>query len=307
MHVPQDSEIYQNFRKAGRIAAKARIFGRSLIKPGVSLLEVTEAVENKILDLGAGMAFPPQISLNSTAAHNCADDKDPTVFSEGDLIKLDVGAHVEGAIGDTATTIYLGSNQDEGAKLQKAADAALAGAVKALRAGVSPGEIGAAIEAAVKGFEGCTPVKNLCGHGLGIYKIHTPPSIPNYDTGSRSPLNETVVAIEPFVTTGVGMIYESGAANIFMISGEAPIRMPETKKIFNYLKSEYGTLPFTTRWLLKKFPAFQAKMALQQLVSAGVLTAYPPLVEKSKALVAQAEFTVYIGEKSHVLTIPDDD
>ena len=92
-----------------------------------------------------------------------------------------------------------------------------------------------------------------------------------------------------------------------MIHAQKPIRMPATKNVFNFLKKTYGTLPFTTRWLYEHFQPFQVKTALHQLVQMGVLTPYPPLVEKTGAPVAQSEFTVYIGDLCEALTVPGDD
>nr|MCK4930102.1 M24 family metallopeptidase [Nanoarchaeota archaeon] len=81
-----DKETFDAYVKAGRIAAQARDYGKSLIKIGASLLEVTEKIEKRILELGGEFAFPPQISLNDIAAHYCASPDDKTVFTEGDLV-----------------------------------------------------------------------------------------------------------------------------------------------------------------------------------------------------------------------------
>jgi methionyl aminopeptidase len=52
-----DDEVYENYLLAGRIAAEARDYGKSLIRSGVSFLEVAESVESKILEKNAGIAF----------------------------------------------------------------------------------------------------------------------------------------------------------------------------------------------------------------------------------------------------------
>ena len=97
--------------RSGRIAAEAREYGKTLIKVNASLLEVTEKIENKIISLGGSFAFPPQLSRNEIAAHYNALCNDTLIFQEGDVVKLDLGVHVNGAIGDTACTIDLGENK----------------------------------------------------------------------------------------------------------------------------------------------------------------------------------------------------
>ena len=100
-------EIYQSYLKAGRTAAEALHYGRSLIKPGVTYYEVAEAVEAKIRQLGCDLAFPCNISRNEIAAHYTPPAGDETVFTENDIIKLDVGAQHNGYVGDNALTVDL--------------------------------------------------------------------------------------------------------------------------------------------------------------------------------------------------------
>src|SRR3989344_7751960 len=97
----------KDWKKAGNIAKEALIYGKGLIKVDASVLEVVEKVEKKIFDLGGKPAFPTQISINEMAAH-FTPIKDELKFKAGDVVKLDVGAHVNGAIGDNALTVDFG-------------------------------------------------------------------------------------------------------------------------------------------------------------------------------------------------------
>ena len=92
----------ETWKKAANIAAEAREFGKSLIRPGANFLEVSRKIEEFIEKKGARPGFPVQLSVNSLAAHYTAHPEDTSVFKEGDLVKLDLGAHIEGYIGDTA-------------------------------------------------------------------------------------------------------------------------------------------------------------------------------------------------------------
>src|SRR3989344_4676111 len=95
----------ETWKKAAKIASEAREYGKTLIKPGANFLEVSRKIEEYIGKKGAQPGFPVQLSINSVAAHYTALPDDQSIFNEGDLVKLDLGAHIDGYIGDTALTI----------------------------------------------------------------------------------------------------------------------------------------------------------------------------------------------------------
>ncbi len=276
--------------KAGEIAKEAREYGRSLVIVGAKLLEVSEKIEDKIFELGGKPAFPAQLSINSTAAHYNAMIGDETEFKEGDLIKLDVGVHVNGAIGDTACTIDLGENS----ALVKASEDALAAAIELAKPGVEVREIGAAISKTIRDA-GFSPIKNLGGHGLAPYSVHTSPSIPNFDNGDKTKLKDGEhIAIEPFATDGEGAVVEGAGSEIYLFKGKKPVRDMNSRKILVYIETEYNGLPFAKRWLTKKFKG--VNMAFTLLERAGAIYQYPRLVEKKKGMVAQTEHSLIVGK-----------
>ena len=284
-------------RKACKIAAEAREYGKSLIKPGASLLDVTEKIEAKIFDLGGFLAFPSQISFNEQAAHNYPSFDDKTVFKE-QLVKLDIGVHIDGNIADTACTIDLSGKHE---KLVKASVDAVDAAIRVIHPEITLAEVGKAIEAAISAY-GYNPVKNLCGHGLGEYQVHLQPSVPNYDNKSPIKLKKgQLIAIEPFATLGVGFIEERGDANVFMMIKKGNARDLIARQILNEIK-QYNDLPFAKRWLVKKFPINKLDYGLRILVRDGLVKEYPPLVEKSNGLVSQHEHTIIVDETPEVLT-----
>src|SRR3989338_11174798 len=101
-----DQETLNNYIKAGRIAAEVLQYEKNLIKPGASMIEVLDKVENKILALGGEPAFPSQISCDDCAAHFCPTKETDIIFKEH-VCCLDVGVHVNGCIGDNALTVDL--------------------------------------------------------------------------------------------------------------------------------------------------------------------------------------------------------
>ncbi|MGM5485139.1 MAG: type II methionyl aminopeptidase [Nanobdellota archaeon] len=284
-------------KEAGQIAAKVREHAKEIIKPGMTLLEATEILEKKIYDLGAEPAFPVTMSLNSVAAHYAADIDDDTVL-EDQVIKVDVGAHVDGYIGDTAVTIDLSG---EYTKLLEATEEALENAIKKAKPGAKLGEIGRAIQETLAGY-GFSPIKNLSGHGVAQYDAHTSPSIPNYDTGSEKTLEKGMsIAIEPFGTDGQGLIKESDNPTIYSQASDRQIRSMMARKVLKEIK-KFNGLPFNYRWLTEKFSKGQVKLAIRQLEQAGIIRGHPPLPEVADGMVAQFEHTLYIDDETEVTT-----
>ncbi len=287
----------EDWKKAGSIAAEALQLGKSMIKPGVKLLDVAEAVENKIKELGAAPGFPTNISLNHVAAHYTPLHNDEKVFSD-EIVKLDVGVSYKGAIGDTACTIDLSGENEE---LVKASEEALQNVLEMIKPGVTLSEIGKVVEETItgKGFE---PIRNLSGHGLGRFSVHSPPTIPNYDTGDETALEKgQIIAIEPFATTGEGHITETEQAEIFQYNEKKPVRSAFARILLKDIE-KFNGLPFCIRWLTKKHPLFKVNFALKELIRAGVIKAYPTLPEKKHGLVSQSEHSIIVDDPVIVLT-----
>lgn len=295
-------ERYEALKKAGHINAACRAFGVKLIKPGVKLLDVVEQIEQKIKEMGGGMAFPVQISLNDVAAHYCPSVCDETVFSDGDIAKLDVGVHIDGHVADGATCVDLGGHEDLAQASRKALDAA----IKVVRDGACICDVGRAIQDVAEHF-GVKPVRNLCGHGLAQWIVHGPPSIPNYDNGNKTTLHAgQLIAIEPFMSLGAGMIYEEENSEVFMLISSKPVRNMLTRKVHDEIKKFHG-LPFTPRWLLSKFPKTQVEYALRDLLKQGLCKSYGPLVDREHGLISQSEHSMIICDgKADVLTVEEE-
>ena len=282
--------------KAGKIASKALQKGLKLIKKEKSIVEILDEIEEYILNKNAGLAFPAQISLNHVAAHQCSTDINE-LLKETDLVKLDVGAEINGYIGDNARTISLNNNNE----LIKASDKALNEALKIAKPGTTIKEIGSVIQKEIE-EQGFKPIRNLSGHGLEKYNLHSKPSVPNIKTNDNTELKENqVVAIEPFATDGMGLIYESGNPTIFSVINSKPVRSLITRNVLKEIQ-KYKNLPFTTRWLYRKFGEGRTNFAINELKQKNIITSHPPLVEQGKGLVSQSEHTVIIKDKPIITT-----
>ena len=188
-------DVLDRYREAGRIAHRVLSTGVGMVRPGAGVLETVEALEAMVLEADAGLAFPLNCSFNEAAAHDTASEDDERVFSQGDLVKLDLGVHLDGYVADTAVTIDLGDH----AELVLASRTALDAAIAHARPGVTTGELGAAIQAAIEGY-GFRPVANLTARSRTSSPPRAP-SVPNVATGG-SVMEGQVVAIEPFASTG---------------------------------------------------------------------------------------------------------
>lgn len=286
-------EILDKYLEAGRIASKILLEGAHGIRVGTSYLELVESIEAQVIEQGAALAFPVNLSLNEDAAHDTASRDDPRLFAKGDVAKLDLGVQIDGYIADTATTVDLGTNS----LLLQASAAALEAAIKKVRPGATSGELGTAVQTEIE-TRGYRPVSNLTGHGLDRYVQHTSPTIPNIASNGGVRLEEGMVfAIEPFATTGSGHVGEKARREIFSQISSKPVRIPAGRAVLDRIKDRHG-LPFARRWLGER----KMDLALNALIRAQVLHGYPVLSDIPGSLVSQAEHTVIVTADGCIIT-----
>jgi methionyl aminopeptidase len=289
-----EDEVYEKYKLAGKIAADAREFCKELIKPGVSYLEIVNKIESKILNAGAGLAFPVNIAINEIAAHFSPKHNDRLIFNEEDIVKLDIGAHVDGYIADTAITIEVETNYSN--DLIKASSEALEVAINLIKPGADIAEIGATVQETIISY-GFKPIDNLTGHSMQRYLLHAGISIPSVANTVQNATLKTgdVLAIEPFATTGAGHVTSGGGSNIYLCKDSVNprlIRDKRSKLIFDKVKNKFKTLPFAQRWFEEQFS--NSNSVLRKLSFLGLLKHYPQLIDAKKGIVSQKEHTVIL-------------
>jgi len=99
----EEDEI-SKYREAGKIASEVMEEAKDMVEPGTRLLDIAETVEDRIEEEGGKPAFPCNISINEKAAHYTPSEEDDTVIEDGDVVKVDLGVHINGYIADMATT-----------------------------------------------------------------------------------------------------------------------------------------------------------------------------------------------------------
>jgi len=292
--MPVDGDL-DLWRRAARISAEVRELGARLLVPGASRRAVAEAIEESIRARGAQPAFPANLSRNQEAAHYTPSPDDDLRFAEGDLVKVDVGAHLDGRIADTAKTVEVGGSHRYAHLIRAVTEAVQAG-ISRVHVGVSVEEISAAIEEAIH-RRGVKPVANLTGHTIERYLLHAGTSIPNVRGGPARTLAEgEIVAIEPFATNGAGSIENGPYGNILRFRTSPGGVASELAPLFE----RFRTLPFTTRWI--DDPHVTASLRRHR----RLLQTYPVFVESGGGWVAQAEHTILVtATGAEVLTALD--
>ncbi len=294
-----DQDALDGIIKAGAVTREARQLGAGLIAEGVSLLSVAEETEAYIRKKGAKPAFPVNISINQIAAHYTPASNDTSTFRRGDVVKLDVGAHVNGYMGDTAITIEVGTRN--WASLIDAPSKALSMAIQMIGDGIPVSAIGGTIERGIRS-NGFVPIRNLAGHEIKRHNLHSGLSISNYDDGNTTRVrNDMLLAIEPFATNGAGEVDNAKPGNIYILQRDREIKDAGANRLFGMIKEEFGSLAFCERWCTALDP--KASAHLRTLVRYGAIYAYPILTEVRGGMVSQTEHTILItGSRAQVTT-----
>lgn len=305
---------WNDFRKGAEIHRRVRKYAKNHIKPGMGMTEIANIIEDAIRTFAdesdtkvAGVGFPTGLSLNDIAAHYTPNAGDNVILNYDDVMKVDIGVHVNGHIVDCAFTHTFNPKYDG---LLEAVKAATNTGIKEAGIDVRLCDIGEAIQEVMESHEveldgKVYPVKclrNLNGHSIGDYIIHAGKTVPIVKNDDVTKMEEgETFAIETFGSiNGYGMVLTEGevshyARNTEMSDTEASgaLRFESAKQLLKVIDKNFGTLPFCRRYL-DRIGQEKYLFALNNLVKAGVINDYPPLVEKSGAYTAQWEHTILL-------------
>jgi methionyl aminopeptidase len=207
MIIGKSKKEIQKMRAAGRVAGGVLQELRRMVAPGISTLELDQAAEKMIRDAGAlptfkgyhGFPYSICASVNEQVVHGFPSKYE---LKDGDIFSIDIGATLEGYVGDTATTVPVGNVDPELLKLIKVTEECLDRAIAQCYDGKHLGDIGWAVQEHAESH-GYSIVREYVGHGIGR-KMHEDPQIPNYGTPGKGVRikNGYVLAIEPMVNLG---------------------------------------------------------------------------------------------------------
>jgi methionyl aminopeptidase len=265
-----NSDYLTDYRQAAETHRQVRQWAQKSIKPGQTLTEIANGIEDSVrrllghdgLSEGdgiiAGMGFPLGLNLDEIAAHYSPNAGNKIVLQQNNVMKIDIGVHVNGRIVDSAWTMAFDPMYDN--LLAAVKDACHTG-VREAGIDVRLGELGGYIQETMESYE-CEingtiypikPIRGLNGHTILPYSIHGTKSVPSIKTNDTTKMEEgDVFAIEPFGSTGNGRVYDQGEVSHYALRSDAPqvdLRLSSAKSLLNVIKKNFSTLPFCRRYL----------------------------------------------------------
>jgi methionyl aminopeptidase len=207
MIIGKSKKELEKMRAAGHLVGLVREELRKLVEPGVATIEIDRAAEKMIRDAGAlptfkgyhGFPYSICASVNEQVVHGFPSDYK---LKEGDIFSIDCGVTLDGFVGDTATTVPVGTVSDELLALVRVTEECLDRAIEQCRAGKHLGDIGAAVQQHAEAH-GYSVVRDYVGHGIGR-RMHEDPQIPNYGKPGQGAKIRSgyVFAVEPMINLG---------------------------------------------------------------------------------------------------------
>ncbi|KAJ2533560.1 Methionine aminopeptidase 2 [Coemansia sp. RSA 1937] len=296
-----------DLRRAAEVHRQVRRHAQCVIRPGMDLTTIADMIENGTRTLveangfESGIGFPTGLSINHCAAHYTPNAGDHVVIQNDDVLKVDFGVHVNGHIIDSAFTM---SWNDRYAPLLNAVKDATNTGIREAGIDVRLCDVGAAIQEVMESYEielnGKTipikPIRNLCGHNIGPYKIHSGKSVPIVANGDQTRMEEgELFAIETFGSTGNGYVHEEGVCSHYAKNDGAYTspRIPSAKKLLQTITKNFGTLPFCRRYI-DRLGESHYYLGLKTLVDSDIVMAYPPLCDVEGSYTAQFEHTLLL-------------
>lgn len=309
-----NNDFLNEYREGAEVHRQVRRWAQKNIKPGQSLTQIAEGIEDGTRaltghpgleegdNIKGGVGFPTGLSINHCAAHYTPNAGNKMILGEKDVMKVDFGVHINGRIVDSAFTMAFDPMFDN--LLAAAKDATNTG-VREAGIDVRMSDIGAAIQETMESYEveinGTTyPVKsirNLNGHDIVQYSIHGGKSVPIVKGGDQTKMEEgEVFAIETFGSTGKGYVKDDMETSHYAKRADAPnvaLRVSSARSLLNVITKNFGTLPFCRRYL-DRLGQEKYLLGLNNLVSAGIVEAYPPLCDIKGSYTAQFEHTILL-------------
>jgi methionyl aminopeptidase len=315
------SSIVPDLREGAIVHRRVRKWAmENIIKPGVNLFEMCNAIEDAVRRLSGyepvtrGLAFPCGCSLNNCAAHYTPNRNDGRVLAPSDVMKVDFGVNINGHIIDSAWTVCF---DEKFAPLLEAAREATTVGVRTAGIDVRLCDVGSAIQevfdAAAFDINGkhynVKPIVNLNGHLLRPYTIHAEKSIPLVGGRSATRMEEgELYACETFGTTGRGRVQDQAdLVSHYSVSPNPPTpRTPAQRRLLKVLQDNFSTLAFCPRFLdyigEKKY-----QLNLRQLAELKAVATFPALSDVKGSHVAQFEHTfILLPTHKEILSRGDD-
>lgn len=335
----------EDFRRASLIHKIARKKAMTYLYDGGKLADLVDAVEDIILKMckqdpktyylngspksnDAGIAFPVGVNINNIVAHDTkymtqSGKKDDRIFFLGDVVKIDIGVHINGRIIDSAFTHIItkqpGIHDSESIynSVMEASRESMLNAIKLAGPDQRLDEMSEMITDIIESYEvnmgtdmnlPIKPVTGIGGHNIKRYNVHGGKYIlsrPDYAfQGDQRMEEDEIYAIETYATTGAGIITQNGEINLCTHYVQENVnnatkkdkKFFERTELYEWMKTRRG-LPFSSAWIdVNKI--HKVDKAFKLSIPSGQIKAFPPLYDENNSVVAQFEHTVHIGENT---------
>ncbi|GIL71145.1 hypothetical protein Vretifemale_1754 [Volvox reticuliferus] len=260
-----------------------------------------------------GVAFPTCVSVNSVVGHFSPNADDSTALKNGDVVKIDMGCHIDGFIATQATTVVVQAGAEpitgRAADVIAAARTAFDAAVRLIRPGKHISDVAGPLQKIAEAY-GCNMVEGVMSHEMKQFVIDGSKCILNKPTPDQKVEDaefeeNEVYAIDIVVSTAEGKprVLDEKETTVYKRALEVAyqLKMQASRTVFSLINSSFETMPFTLRALLDEaanqkteLKVVQLKLGLVECLNHGLLHPYPVLHEKSGELVAQVKGTVLL-------------
>ena len=265
-----------------------------------------------------GVAFPTCVSIGSIVGHFSPMSDDSSVISAGDLVKIDLGCHIDGFIATLAQTIVVQSSADEPVKgkaadVISAAKTAFEAALRLIRPGKTVNEVAPVLQKIAEAY-GCTVVEGVMSHQMKQFVIDgnkcvlNKPSPPETKVDDEEFEENEVYAIDIVISTGEGKpkVLDEKATTVYKraLDQEYQLKVKSSRALFSEISKRFPSMPFTLRAIAEGsgsegdkgelLAKGQIRLGLVECLNHGLLHPYPVLHEKAGELVAQIKGTVLL-------------
>lgn len=279
---------------------------REICEYGDQLLnEETSKVFKKEKDLKKGIAFPTCVSVNNCICHfSPVHSEADYIIKDGDLVKVDLGAHVDGFIAVVAHTKVIGATLEKKVT-GRLADAILAShfaseaALRLLKAGNETNAITTTVQKIAESFK-CKPVEGMLSHQLKQFKIDGEKTIIQNPSDAQKKEHEKfefdtheVYAMDVLISTGEGVGKETDTrVSVYKKTDEVyQLKLKASRMFYSEVRTKYGTMPFNLRSFEEET---KAKMGVVECVNHKLIEPFQVLYEKPGEFVAHYKFTVLL-------------
>lgn len=296
------NRVLQTTIKACVVGASAKAI---CLKGDAMLMQEADKKYKNEEDMKKGVAFPTCLSVNNCICHFSPSRNDPDyLLKENDVVKIDLGAHIDGFIAVAAHTIVVGATAENKCK-GRAADVVLAAyhasqaALRLLKDGTGNYAVTEAVQKIAADFK-CKPIEGMLSHQLKQFKIDGEKTIIQNPTIAQKKEHEKcdfekyeVYAMDVLISTGEGLGKEHDTrVSIYKKTEENYLlKLKASRAFYAEVKRKYGPMPFNLRNFEEEA---KAKMGVNECVTHKLVEPFQVLYEKHNEYVAQFKYTVLI-------------